>query len=313
MNKQKFINTPLNYTGNKYRILDQILPLFPNKINRFIDLFCGSSTVGINAIDISNEVICLDINKHVINLLQTLLLFSESSILSKVEDIINTFELSNSYQFGYERYKDYVRGNNGLKEYNKNGYLKLRQYFNTTTMSQYDQSFHLLVLLSYCFNNDMRFNSSNNFNMPVGKTDFNANMREKLHSFKCGTQNKNIKYYVADFSIIKEFELTKNDFVYIDPPYLLSNAVYNENNLWNDFLEKKLLATLSYLDSINIKFALSNILSKNDKTNDILYNWIEDNGFTIIDIDYHYRSASYNKKNRSANEREVVILNYENK
>lgn len=313
MNKQKFINTPLNYTGNKYRILDQILPLFPNKINRFIDLFCGSSTVGINAIDISNEVICLDINKHVINLLQTLLLFSESSILSKVEYIINTFELSNSYQFGYERYKDYVRGNNGLKEYNKNGYLKLRQYFNTTTMSQYDQSFHLLVLLSYCFNNDMRFNSSNNFNMPVGKTDFNANMREKLHSFKCGTQNKNIKYYVADFSIIKEFELTKNDFVYIDPPYLLSNAVYNENNLWNDFLEKKLLATLSYLDSINIKFALSNILSKNDKTNDILYNWIEDNGFTIIDIDYHYRSASYNKKNRSANEREVVILNYENK
>ena len=311
MNKKKFINTPLNYTGNKYRILDQILPLFPNNINRFIDLCCGSSTVGINALDISNEVICLDINMHVINLLQTLLLFSESSILSKVEDIINTFELSNSYHFGYEIYKDYIKGNNGLKEYNKNGYLKLRQYFNTTTMSQYNKSFHLLVLLSYCFNNDMRFNSSNNFNMPVGKTDFNANMRDKLHSFKYGTQNKNIKYYVADFSIIKEFELTMNDFVYIDPPYLLSNAVYNENNLWNDILEKKLLDTLSYLNSINIKFALSNILSKNDKANNILYNWVKDNKFMIIDIDYHYRSASYNKKNRSANEREVVILNYE--
>lgn len=34
-----FIKSPLNYIGGKYKILNQILPLFPKKINNFVDLF----------------------------------------------------------------------------------------------------------------------------------------------------------------------------------------------------------------------------------------------------------------------------------
>ena len=40
--------SPLNYTGNKLRILNQIIPLFPEEIHTMIDLFCGGATVGIN-------------------------------------------------------------------------------------------------------------------------------------------------------------------------------------------------------------------------------------------------------------------------
>lgn len=39
MNK---IKSPMNYIGNKYRILDQI-KVFPDNINNFVDLFCGGS------------------------------------------------------------------------------------------------------------------------------------------------------------------------------------------------------------------------------------------------------------------------------
>ncbi len=35
------INTPFNYTGSKYKILNQILPLFDYQKEYFIDLFCG--------------------------------------------------------------------------------------------------------------------------------------------------------------------------------------------------------------------------------------------------------------------------------
>jgi len=45
---QKLIKSPLNYIGGKAKILDQILPLFPNDINNFIDLFAGGCNVGIN-------------------------------------------------------------------------------------------------------------------------------------------------------------------------------------------------------------------------------------------------------------------------
>ena len=35
------IQSPLNYTGGKYKLLPQILPLFPKDIDVFVDLFCG--------------------------------------------------------------------------------------------------------------------------------------------------------------------------------------------------------------------------------------------------------------------------------
>lgn len=43
------ISSPLNYIGGKYKLLPQILPLFPDNINVFFDLFCGGANVGINA------------------------------------------------------------------------------------------------------------------------------------------------------------------------------------------------------------------------------------------------------------------------
>lgn len=306
-----FIKTPLNYTGNKSRLLDQILPLFPNKINRFVDLCCGGGSVGLNVLNKAAEVVCLDINKEVITLLQTLLLYPEKAIINKIENIISKYGLSDSFHNGYDKYKEYIDGNNGLKNFNKESYLKLRDYFNNNKMDQYTRSFYLFVLIAYCFNNDIRFNASGKFNMPIGKTDFNGSIREKLSSFKKGTNNKNIKFYLADFTIVKEFELTENDFVYIDPPYLITDAVYNETYSWNEDQEKNLLETLDFLNSTGVKFALSNVLSKEGKINKILNKWIKKNFFKVIDINYHYRSSSYNKKNRQANEREVLILNYE--
>lgn len=39
--KEELIKSPLNYTGGKFKLLPQILPLFPNDINTFVDLFGG--------------------------------------------------------------------------------------------------------------------------------------------------------------------------------------------------------------------------------------------------------------------------------
>lgn len=42
------IQSPLNYTGGKFKLLPQILPYFPEDINIFVDLFCGGCNVGVN-------------------------------------------------------------------------------------------------------------------------------------------------------------------------------------------------------------------------------------------------------------------------
>lgn len=42
--KNNYIQSPLNYTGGKYKLLNQLVPLFPKNINTFIDLFGGGAT-----------------------------------------------------------------------------------------------------------------------------------------------------------------------------------------------------------------------------------------------------------------------------
>lgn len=55
----KKIKSPLNYIGGKAKLLNQILPLFPNEIDNFIDLFAGGCNVGINVN--ANKIYCNDI------------------------------------------------------------------------------------------------------------------------------------------------------------------------------------------------------------------------------------------------------------
>ena len=33
------VKSPLNYTGGKYKLLNQIIPIFPNDLDLFVDLF----------------------------------------------------------------------------------------------------------------------------------------------------------------------------------------------------------------------------------------------------------------------------------
>ena len=44
-----YISSPMNYIGGKYKLLPQIMPLFPEDIDTFVDIFCGGANVGINA------------------------------------------------------------------------------------------------------------------------------------------------------------------------------------------------------------------------------------------------------------------------
>ena len=43
-----FIKSPLNYTGGKYKLLPQLLEIFPKEIDTFVDLFAGGGNVAVN-------------------------------------------------------------------------------------------------------------------------------------------------------------------------------------------------------------------------------------------------------------------------
>lgn len=306
------IKSPLNYTGNKYRILPQIQQHFPKNIKVMVDLFCGGATVGLNTP--CEKVIFIDNNERVIDLLKFLSNSDYEDLYCKIVEQINKYGLSFSARNTYSYYKKQINdinSNNGLKLYNSDGYYKLRADYNNLKNKNSDYANLLLYLLMvYAFNNDIRFSKDGNFNLPVGKTDMNKNNLNKLKSYIERVKEIDCQFICSDFRSQQVLDILKSaDFIYIDPPYLITTAVYNESNKWNESSEKDLLNLLDIFLASNIPFVLSNVLEKKGLKNELLYSWIikNHNYIEVIDIDYHYRSASYNKKNRDAQEREIII------
>lgn len=300
------VQSPINYTGGKGKLLDQILPMFPNDINRFVDLFCGGCNVGLNVK--ANEVYYNDYNKQVINLFKTLKKIKKDNILDSIFEIIDEYNLSLVSKYGYEYYN--CNSSEGVGKYNRDKFNRLRLDYNE--MKKNNNAYILLyVLIVYAFNNQIRFNNKGEYNLPVGKRDFNVKMQNKLVSFVERVNEQNCTFTSRDFRLFDISNLNKNDFVYIDPPYLITCATYNELGGWTDRDEKALLEFLDNLDNKKIKFALSNVLETKGNKNHTLINWLnERKKMNVYHLNYSYSNCNYHTKNKNSICDEVLITNY---
>ena len=95
----QLIKSPLNYTGNKYRIMDQIRKYFPENIECMIDLFCGGATVGLNTN--AKKVIFVDSNERIINLLIFLSKQDFDGFIKECENVIDKYGLSYSFKMAF--------------------------------------------------------------------------------------------------------------------------------------------------------------------------------------------------------------------
>lgn len=278
---EKYIKSPLNYTGGKYKLLNQILPLFPEDINTFVDLFTGGCNVAINVN--ANRIIANDLCSEVISVYEGIQNGTTEENIRMIEKTINEYSLS--------------------KE-NKEGYLELRSYYNEGNKDWYI----FYTLIAYAFNNQIRFNKKGEFNIPFGKdrSDFNPALKQKFRDFSDAIHNKNIKFTNYDFRKLSVDKLKENDFVYLDPPYLITDATYNMG--WNEEAEKDLLSLCDRLNEKGIKFAISNVLEHNGSKNEILIEWSKK--YNINYLNYNYSNCNYHKKDNGHKSIEVLITNY---
>ena len=153
-------------------------------------------------------------------------------------------------------------------------------------------------------------NNKNEFNIPLGvnRTGWNPRMKKNLISFINALNQKNVSFEYNDFRNFNYDKLNENDFVYLDPPYLISQATYN--NVWNENTEKDLFNIILSLHERNIKFALSNVLENKGMKNDLLKNWALNNNFKIIHLEQNYSHSAYCRKQKDSKTDEVLIINY---
>lgn len=282
--KEELIKSPLNYVGGKYKLLPQILPYFPDNINTFVDLFGGGFNVGINIE--AKQIICNDLETVVIDLFKELKSLSSEEALKILKDTI-------------EKY--------GLSKTNEEGFKKIREDYNKGNRSW--NMFY--AMLTHAFNYQIRFNKQGEYNMPFGRnrSSFNPNLEKKFIKFIDKLGEINVTFFNSDFNKIKIDMLGENDFVYCDPPYLVTCASYNEQGGWNETKERELLGLLDNLNAKGIKFALSNVLENKGKTNEILKVWTEK--YNVHYLNYSYGNCNYHAKDKSENSTvEVLITNY---
>ena len=140
-------------------------------------------------------------------------------------------------------------------------------------------------------------------------------MNKNLYAFIKTIQKKNVEFTCSNFDDFDFSSITKNDFIYCDPPYLITTGTYNDGKRgftgWGVSEEVKLLNLLTELNARGVRFALSNVIKHKGKTNDILTTWISDNNFNVIHVNKDYSNSNYRTINRDklATD-EVLITNY---
>lgn len=278
--------SPLNYTGGKYKLLPQILPIFPKKINTFVDLFCGGCNVGINVENVSKVIF----NDNLTYLIDMYIAFKNRDVISHIENRIEEFNLTLT---------------------NAEGYNKLRDIYNSDSNDPLD----LFVLIAYSFNHQIRFNNSHKFNTSFGKdrSSFNNRMKNNLIKFLDIIKKDNFYFTNKDFNDFDFSMINEEDFVYCDPPYLITTGSYNDGKRgfkgWTEVEENQLLFKLDELNCRNIKFALSNVIEHKGKSNDILKNWIKSGDYKVHYMDINYANSNYQTSDKGGSV-EVLITNY---
>lgn len=302
MKKEKIYRSPLFYVGDKYKIINEIKKRFPKIINRFIEPFVGGGSVFLN-ID-ANEYLLNDIDSNVINIHKFLCSYinRENEFFDLIFNIIEQYNLSFSLK------KDIVPEELKLKyrktyfaHFNKENYNRLKEDYNSSNVKNVAE---LYVLLIYGFNRMLRFNGNGNFNVPVGNVDFNNNTYQALKDYFRIVRERKIKWYnlnYKDFLFLIDYN--NDDFIYLDPPYLITFSEYNK--LWNEKSEIELLNLLDDFNNKNIKFAISNVTYYKGKENNIFNKWASK--YNVYPIKSNYISYHDNTIKQFS---EVLVTNY---
>ena len=281
--KNNVVRSPLFYVGDKYKIIGEIKRYFPDNIHRFIEPFVGGGSVFMN-VD-AQEFVLNDIDDNIIAIHKMLCGYASDrdAFYQKIDTIVEQYGLSCSYK------KDIVPPN--LKKefvktfyarFNKLGYERMRFDYN---QSEEKSAFVLYMLLIYGFNRMIRFYRSGYFNLPVGNVDLYHNTIKALEDYFDLTTTKNPQWFKLDFEdFICQIDITPNDLIYLDPPYLITFSEYNK--YWNDDMEKRLLTLLNRLNDNNIRFAISNVTHYKGKVNQIFLDWMMQYNSHLIKSNY---------------------------
>lgn len=261
---EKVIVPPIKCQGIKTKLIPFIAQnIFWDGKGRWIEPFLGSGVVAFN-MNPDNALLC-DTNKHIIKFYKSV----QSGIIN-ASIVREQLEL-----MGVQ-----------LSIHGIDYYYEVRKRFNLN-----EETIDFIFLNRSCFNGLMRFNSKGGFNVPFGhkpnrfSKSYITKIVNQIDKVQTVIKNKNWVFEVQDWKITTS-TATKNDFIYLDPPYIGRNADYF--NTWSDS-DAQLLSSISH--DLPCQYALSMWLENKYRKNEHIANdWLAKEIKTISHF-YHLGST----------------------
>jgi len=182
----------IKYQGGKTKELPIIRDYITKNRKRVVEPFCGGAAV---SFDLEIPALLNDINKDVINLYQVVADDKLYPLVQTKVDLLKDMDHDQLY----------------------NEYYDAREAINQPwdCVEPYRRALSYIIIRQLCFSGMERYNSKGEFNVPFGHYQrFSCNLSKKHHEFlklcdiRCGSAIDLFK------------EITEDDFVFIDPPYL---------------------------------------------------------------------------------------------
>jgi DNA adenine methylase len=145
----------------------------------------------------------------------------------------------------------------------KESYNELRAK-SSTGMNARDRAARFIFLNRFCFNGIYRTNMAGNFNVPFSSTK-TGQLPDWGNFYAAAKALRNADIRCADFETIVTEETERGDFVYLDPPYAVSNRrifrqygpqVFGTNDL------ERLADALTVIDKKGIHFVVTYAMSQ---------------------------------------------------
>ena len=233
MNINKKAKPFLRWAGSKKQVIPKLKQFWHDDYNTYIEPFVGSAQFffSINP----KKAIISDINKELI----------ETYLIIKKEPEALAYSLDNFPSISKEQYY-------------------LIRDLDLNKLTKYEKAARFIFLNRYCFNGLYRTNNSGRFNVPFCNS-ISAQLPTRDELLICSEKLTNTKILHGDFETITRQHSREGDFVYMDPPYAISNKkIFQQYNPvsfgLNDIERLKIL--LDHFKTHKINFLLSYAYTK---------------------------------------------------
>ncbi|AMR75380.1 DNA adenine methylase [Borrelia hermsii] len=232
MNMSVAIRPVLKWAGGKKNLLKVILNNIPLSFNNYIEPFVGGGALFF-ALNLKNSIIN-DINSNLINFYREIA-YNLDNFLLEVEKYNNA-------------------------PLTKEHYVHIRNSFNNEDLTNLEKACIFLYLNKTCYNGLYRENGDGRFNTPFGKYK-KISLYEIKNLQLASKLLREVKVLSLDFFCLLDF-IKKDDFVYLDPPYIPYSKTSNFTNYsrygFDVRMHEKLLHFCEEIDKKGAKFLLSN-------------------------------------------------------